>query len=97
MISTVDIVIYLNATLGPTLTSHIWGADIDSDPEEQDRRVRGAYEAVKLISDVDGDSVARSWMIGMNPVLNLEAPATALRKGLYEDVRAAVAAYVNHG
>lgn len=46
-----------------------------------EERLLATYQVVDLILDEFGPETVRAFMLGMNPVLNDEAPAIALRDG----------------
>ena len=46
-----------------------------------EERLLAAYQVVSLLQEFEGNETIRAFMLGMNPVLNDEAPAQALRDG----------------
>jgi hypothetical protein len=62
-------------------------------PEQQ----QAAHRTFRLIADVEGEAIARAWMIGMNPHLNDRAPLLAIRDGHGKDAEVAARAYLNGG
>jgi hypothetical protein len=99
MVPTDTMIEFLNENLGKSLVHHIvtngtlgpWVSPLAVS------RIFSAYRAMLLISHLDGFEVARAWMIGMNPELNDEAPADAIRKDLFLDVAMAVRSYLRNG
>jgi hypothetical protein len=99
---------YLQETLGQKLVAYITGL---SDPkgvghwargEQQPRheaeiRLRAAYQVFHLLLGEDSSHVVRAWFIGMNPQLDDDSPAAALREGRLKDVLAAARAFVSGG
>ena len=45
------------------------------------------------IAELGGDSLARCWMIGLNPHLDDTPPILAIAAGRFDDVEAAAKAY----
>ena len=43
-----------------------------------ERRLRDAYHVVQALAEVEAPDVIRGWLIGMNPVLEDQAPALVL-------------------
>jgi len=58
-------------------------------------RLRLAYQVFQIIVDADSDHVARAWFIGLNPQLNDDTPADAIRNDRLKDVVIAARAFVN--
>jgi hypothetical protein len=96
----------LQDVLGQKLAAHIAGlADVKAIGEyakgsreprlDVEERLRLAYQVFQIIVDSDSDHVARAWFIGLNPQLNDDTPADAIREGRYKDVLAAARAYIN--
>ena len=48
-----------------------------------EERLIATYQVVSLLMEAYGKDTIRSFMLGMNPVLNDESPAVALRDGDY--------------
>jgi len=99
------VVRYLNRNLGTTLVAYM--ADVRSRqmPKKWEvgecvprdaalRRLLLAYEVLKLLVDNEDKCVARNWMIGMNPRLDDQAPATVIRMFLPKAVLGAARAFV---
>ena len=49
-----------------------------------EERLIATYQVVSLLMEAYGKDTIRSFMLGMNPVLNDESPAVALRDGDYK-------------
>ena len=99
-----EIVRRLNSALGASMVSALAGA---KDPKASYRwqregntvpsnsvqsRILLAHRAWKLISDVDGDQVARLWFLGSNPWLGEVSPVEAISNDRPKDVMDAAAA-----
>lgn len=92
----------LSCDLGPALTSVLTGASrsgfrraalqVDSGAEA---RLRTAYEVFTGLAAQEGPSVARAWMIGMNPHLEDQSPIAVLAQDRYADVLLAARCYLN--
>jgi len=102
---TPDVVRYLNRNLGTTLVAYM--ADVRSRqmPKKWEagecvprgaalRRSLLAYEVLKILVDNEDKCVARNWMIGMNPRLDDQAPATFIRMFLPKAALGAARAFV---
>jgi hypothetical protein len=96
-----SVVGYLQAQLGSPTTAYLSGADDagivdrwaqgDVRPDKLHwNRLRSAYDATRLLVEAYDDQTARSWFLGMNPTLNDESPARALRNSrnsrIWDDV-----------
>jgi hypothetical protein len=91
-----EVVAYLLARLGPTLTAYIagsrsramparWatppGESAHAEPStEKARRLKAAHTVFWLIEEAENDQVARSWLISANPRLDGVTPAELLRE-----------------
>ena len=53
---------------------------------DNQRRLRLAYQAAKLIAERDDPAVVQAWFQGLNPVLADRSPARLLRDGELDDV-----------
>lgn len=87
--STPEIARYFQDLVGQRLTAYMAGV---SDPKaigkwasgqraprgDSERRLRDAYQIAMLLSAYDSDSTVRAWLVGMNPLLGDQAPATVL-------------------
>ncbi len=103
-----DVARVLVEQLGTKLTAHVAGV---SDPkaavawsrrERQphpaaEQRLRSALQVFLLLQSEENAHTARAWFIGMNPQLDDEAPADALREGRFKDVLSAATAYITGG
>lgn len=59
-----------------------------------EERLLAAYQVVNYLREFEGDETIRSFMLGMNPVLNDESPAKLLREGGSKEVMAAARSLV---
>lgn len=99
---------YLQEMYGQKLVAHMAGID---DPKRvgkwaqrdqapragAEQRLRAAFQITHLLLDHDSDHVVRAWFIGMNPQLDDEAPADAIRAGQLKEALAAAKAFVSGG
>lgn len=97
----------LNTALGGTLVSTLagakdpksaskWAKEDGTTPRDAAvRRLHFAYEQWQVISNAEGEHVARVWFIGANPWLDHETPVMAIREGRYKEVSAAARALVD--
>lgn len=96
----------LNQQLGATLVAGItgnkdrkisykWAQHDGPAPQEPAiRRLQFAYTQWTLISEAEGDHVARMWFIGSNPWLESDTPVDGIRGGRFREVSAAAQAFV---
>ncbi|HYH26218.1 MAG TPA: XRE family transcriptional regulator [Blastococcus sp.] len=106
--STADIARYLQEVLGPKLTAHLagksnartvttWASGTNKPQPDAEERLRLAYQVVHLIQADESLHVVRAWLIGLNPQLDDEAPATAIREGRFKEVLTAARAFIAGG
>ncbi|MGJ5667822.1 hypothetical protein QLG13_08130 [Rhodococcus aetherivorans] len=99
-----DVLAFLQDQIGPNLTAYIAGRDTstvsrwikgDQKPPKEDieRRMRATYRIFQILAETDSNHVVRAWLIGMNPQLDEETPADALREDKLRDVLAAAMAF----
>lgn len=103
-----DIAAYLQETLGQKLVAYMAGV---SDPKrvgrwaqgsqaprpDAERRLRAAFQTFHLLLAHDSVHVVRAWFIGMNPQLDDDSPAEAIRDGRLKEVLSAAKAFVSGG
>jgi hypothetical protein len=103
-----DVAFYLQEALGQKLTAHLagvtdprqvgaWGRQEHNPRSESARRLRAAYQIYQLILAEESPYVARAWFAGLNPRLDDEAPADAIRDDHLKEALAAAKAYVRGG
>lgn len=104
--TTKDVVAYLDDTIGRALTAHIAGVHVrtvdrwrrgEAPRTEAERRVRFAYQVLRLLVSEDSPHTARAWLIGLNPQLGDVPPADAIRDGRLQDVMIAAHAFRSGG
>lgn len=60
-----------------------------------EQKLRLAYEIVQLLkSDGNSDQTIRAWFIGLNPHLDDDPPAEAIREGRLKETLAAARAFI---
>jgi predicted exporter len=64
---------------------------------ESERRLRAAYEIAQLLVRFDSSRVVKAWFIGLNPQLDDESPAEAIREGRLKEAMNAARAFVAGG
>lgn len=62
-----------------------------------ERRLRDIFQIFQLLNSAEDVNTVRAWFIGMNPQLDDESPATALREGRVRDVKLAAEAFISGG
>jgi hypothetical protein len=105
---TKDIARYLQEALGQKLVACMAGV---ADPErvgrwaqgtqvprqDAERLLRAAFQTFHLLLAEDSAHVVRAGLIGMNPQLNDDSPAEAIRDGRMKEALAAAKAFVSGG
>ncbi|OMC31229.1 hypothetical protein A5740_15475 [Mycobacterium sp. GA-1841] len=105
-----EVVAYLLARLGPTLTAYIAGSKSRAMPArwaappgdsshaepstERTRRLKAAHTVFLLIEEAENDQVARSWLISANPRMDGITPAELLREDKFPTVFRAADAFI---
>lgn len=104
-----EIVRRLNAALGATLVAALAGSKdrrISYKWAQQDgpnpnaaavKRLQFAYAQWILVSEAEGEHVARMWFIGANPWLDHDSPIDAIRDDRFRETAAAATAMVDDG
>lgn len=100
---------YLQELLSRRLVAHIAGVkdaktvtrwasgEVERVRDENERRLRAAYEIAQLLVGFDSPKVVRAWFIGMNPQLDDISPAEALHEGRLREAMAAAREFVAGG
>jgi lysophospholipase L1-like esterase len=103
-----DIAQFLQETLGQKLVAFIAGtADVkavgrwakgERTPRiEAEKRLRVAFQIFHLLQEEESPHTVRAWLVGVNPQLDNESPAEAIREGRLKDAVVAAEAYVSGG
>lgn len=104
-----EIVRRLNAALGATLVaalagskdrkiSYKWAHQDGPNPNASAvKRLQFAYAQWILVSEAEGEHVARMWFIGANPWLDHDSPIDAIRNDKFRETAAAAVAMVDDG
>jgi hypothetical protein len=68
-------------------------------PQDLDveRKLRDTYHVFRLLLTKESPYTVRAWFVGLNPQLNDESPATAIREGRTRDVMVAAKAFLAGG
>ncbi|WP_392341548.1 DUF2384 domain-containing protein (plasmid) [Leifsonia sp. P73] len=85
-----DIVERLRDMVGPKLVAYVgnvkntrpvgdWAAGRRSPGSEDEKRLRLAFQAARVLSERYSPTNIQAWMIGSNPALGFESPARAIR------------------
>lgn len=64
---------------------------------EVERKLRDAYQVFRLFLAKESTCTVRAWFVGLNPQLDDEPPATAIRDGKTRDVLVAARAFLAGG
>ncbi len=62
-----------------------------------EERLLAAYQIVTLMQQYEANETIRSFMLGMNPSLDDESPATTIRNGDYKDALGAAKLLITGG
>jgi len=62
-----------------------------------ERKLRHGYQIFRLLLTEESPYTVRAWFVGLNPQLNDESPATAIREGRTRDVLVAAKAFLAGG
>ncbi|MDG4666372.1 antitoxin Xre/MbcA/ParS toxin-binding domain-containing protein [Mycobacterium sp. 236(2023)] len=105
-----EVVAYLLARLGRTLTAYIAGSKSRAMPArwaappgdsthaepsvEKARRLKAAHTVFVLIEEAENDQVARSWLVSANPRLDGVTPSELLREDMIPAVYRAADAFI---
>lgn len=64
---------------------------------DAEQRLRVAYQVFHLLQSRESQHTVRAWFVGLNPQLDDEAPADAIRAGRLRDVWVAAKSYLAGG
>jgi hypothetical protein len=103
-----DMAAFLQDALGQKLVAHMtgvedpkavgrWAANKHQPRAENEARLRAAYQVFRLLSTQESPHTVRAWFVGLNPQLDDESPATAIREGRSRDVWTAAKAFLAGG
>ena len=103
-----DIARFLQDTLGQSLTAHMAGvsnpknvslwAKAETTPRAKaEQRLRTAFQVFHMLQEEETPHTVRAWFIGLNPQLDEESPADAIRNDRLKDVLVAAKAYISGG
>jgi hypothetical protein len=107
--SVADVAAFLQDALGQKLVAYMVGIEdpktigrwagekrLPQDPEAE-RRLRDAYHIFRVLLTKESPYTVRAWFVGLNPQLDDESPATAIREGRTRDVLIAAKAFLAGG
>jgi hypothetical protein len=107
--SIADTAAFLQDALGQKLVAYMVGVE---DPKtvgrwasdkrlpkdlEVERRLRDAHQIFRLLLTKESPHTVRAWFVGLNPQLDDESPAAAIRDGRTRDVLVAAKAFLAGG
>lgn len=106
--SVANAAVFLRDTLSRQLVAYIVGVDaktisrwanqeVERVHQDNERRLRAAFEIALLLTVFEAPAVVRAWFIGLNPQLNDESPAEAIREDRLQEALAAARAFVTGG
>lgn len=99
-----EITAFLRELFGPKLVAYMAGvsdekrvhkwANGEGMSSQSETRLRAAYQIAWLLLDHDQAETVRAWFIGMNPQLEYEAPASAIREDQHRLAMVAAEAFI---
>ncbi len=103
-----DVAAYLQEVLGQKLTAHIagiadskavgsWASGERAPRPEAEQKLRAAYQIFRLLLTEESPYTVRAWFLGLNPQLNDESPAAAIREGRAQEAWVAAKAFLAGG
>jgi hypothetical protein len=103
-----DVARYLQDALGQKLVAYMagvtdpkrvgrWAQGGQAPRAESERRLRAAFQIFHLLLSEESAHVTRAWFIGMNPQLDDDSPADAIREGRLKEALAAAKAFISGG
>jgi hypothetical protein len=102
--ATQEVTTFLREIFGARLVAHMAGVDDEkrihkwakgeSMTIRSEDRLRAAYQVAWFLHEHDSAETVRAWFIGMNPQLDYEAPAGAIRDDRHREAMVAAEAFV---
>ena len=106
--SMADAAAFLQDALGQQLVGYMaglsdakavgrWASGARAPRPETQRRLRDAQYIFRLLVTEESPRTVRAWFVGLNPQLDDESPATAIREGRTRDALVAAKAFLAGG
>lgn len=107
--SAAEVAGYLQELLSRRLVAYVAGVkdaktvtrwasgEVENVREENEKRLRTAYEIAQLLVRFDSPRVVKAWFIGLNPQLGDVSPAEAIHGGELREAMSAARAFVAGG
>lgn len=103
-----DIAQFLQETLGQSLVAYLagvghakvvagWAERKHAPRGEAEQRLRIAFQVFHMLQEEDAPPTVRAWFVGLNPQLDDDSPANAIREGRFKDVLVAARAFLAGG
>lgn len=103
-----DVAAFLAGAFGQKLVAYMagvddaktvsrWTAGTHAPRDENELRLRVAYQVFHLLQEQESPHTIRAWFVGINPQLNDESPASAIREDRHKDVVVAARAFLSVG
>ncbi|MBN1527956.1 MAG: hypothetical protein JW895_02785 [Thermoleophilaceae bacterium] len=103
-----DVAAFLQDALGQKLVAYMagvadakavgrWASGERSPRAETERRLRDAQYIFRLLVTKESPYTVRAWFVGLNPQLDDESPAAAIREGRTRDAVVAAKAFLAGG
>ena len=90
------LVAYMTGTSDPRTVGR-WAKGESTPRGENARRLGHAFHIFRLLVTQESPHTVRAWFVGLNPQLDDESPATAIREGRARDVLVAAKAFLAGG
>ena len=74
-----------------------WASGDRNPGRETESRLRAVYQIFQILQAEESPHTVRAWFIGLNPQLDDESPATAIREGRAKDVLVAAKSWIAGG
>jgi hypothetical protein len=74
-----------------------WSSGDRNPDREIESRLRAIYQIFQILQAEESSHTVRAWFIGLNPQLDDESPATAIREGRAKDVLVAAKSWIAGG
>ncbi len=103
-----DIARFLKDTLGQKLVAYMtsvsdpkavgrWARGEHAPRPDAERKLRVTFQVFHLLQGEESPHTVRAWFVGINPQLDDETPADAIREDRLKDVVVAAKAYIAGG
>lgn len=99
---------YLQDALGQKLVAYLagvsdpkavgrWASEDRNPRSDTEERLRAAFQIFQLLLTAEAPQTIRAWFMGLNPQLDDESPARAIREGRMQEAWVAAKAFLAGG